>query len=329
MNALTITLGTIGALLSLVCWYSFLSGALKMVNTVRIGQSAPDRWRPFFPRFKQMIIEFIAHTRMNKFRTVGWAHWLVMVGFLLGGFCSGSRPTARRSTPSSTGRSSATPSSGTCVDEILGLGTVIGITTLIVIRQLNHPRLPARLSRFGGSNFKAAYFVEVVVLLEGLGMIIVKAGKIATYGHANPWTDFFTMHVAKLLPASAVMVSVFAFVKLMTGMIWLAVVGRNITWGVAWHRFSAFFNIYFKREDDGDRRARRGKADDVQGQGPRPWRTSTPTPTPLGAGKIEDFSWKGWLDFTTCTECGRCQSPVPRLEHRKAAVPQAAHHVAA
>lgn len=34
------------------------------------------------------------------------------------------------------------------IDEILGLGTVIGITTLIVIRQLNHPRVPARLSRF-------------------------------------------------------------------------------------------------------------------------------------------------------------------------------------
>ena len=41
------------------------------------------------------------------------------------------------------------------------------------------------------------------MLLEGLGMIFVKAGKIATYGHANPWTDFFTMNVAKLLPASA------------------------------------------------------------------------------------------------------------------------------
>ncbi|MET0898409.1 MAG: (Fe-S)-binding protein, partial [Mycobacterium sp.] len=31
----------------------------------------------------------------------------------------------------------------------------------------------------------------------------------------------------------------------------------------------------------------------------------------LGRGKIEDFSWKGYLDFTTCTECGRCQSQCP------------------
>ncbi|MFZ1373425.1 MAG: (Fe-S)-binding protein [Nostocoides sp.] len=31
----------------------------------------------------------------------------------------------------------------------------------------------------------------------------------------------------------------------------------------------------------------------------------------LGAGKIEDFTWKGLLDFSTCTECGRCQSQCP------------------
>jgi Fe-S oxidoreductase len=31
----------------------------------------------------------------------------------------------------------------------------------------------------------------------------------------------------------------------------------------------------------------------------------------FGRGKIEDFTWKGYLDLTTCTECGRCQSQCP------------------
>ncbi|MEV3976028.1 (Fe-S)-binding protein, partial [Streptomyces sp. NPDC050698] len=280
-----------------------------MFNTVRIGQSAPDRWRPFFPRFKQMIIEFIAHTRMNKFRSVGWAHWLVMVGFL-GGFLLWFEAYGQTFNPEFHWPIFGNTWAWHLWDEILGLGTVIGITTLIVIRQLNHPRLPARLSRFGGSNFKAAYVIEGIVLLEGLGMIMVKAGKIATYGHANPWTDFFTMQVAKLLPASPVMISVFAFVKLMTGMIWLAIVGRNITWGVAWHRFSAFFNIYFKREDDGT--VALGAAKPMMSKGKvLTMENVDPDTDTLGAGNIEDFSWKGWLDFTTCTECGRCQSQCP------------------
>jgi heterodisulfide reductase subunit C len=33
--------------------------------------------------------------------------------------------------------------------------------------------------------------------------------------------------------------------------------------------------------------------------------------TTLGVGSIEDFSWKGILDYTSCTECGRCQSQCP------------------
>ena len=33
--------------------------------------------------------------------------------------------------------------------------------------------------------------------------------------------------------------------------------------------------------------------------------------TSFGVGKVEEFTWKGLLDFTTCTECGRCQSQCP------------------
>jgi Fe-S oxidoreductase len=308
MNALTITLGTIGVLLSLVCWASFLSGAWSMGKTVTIGQPAPDRWRPFFPRFKQMIIEFIAHTRMQKFRTVGWAHWLVMIGFLVGAqfwfmaYGQTFDPTW------------SWPIIGETWwfhlgDEILGVGTVVGIVTLMVIRQLNHPRLPERLSRFSGSKFGPAYFVEWVVLTEGIGMVLVKAGVLSLHGHSS-WTDPVTGLIANVIPANVTLVSIFAFVKLMSGMVWLFVVGRNITWGVAWHRFSAFPNIYFKREADGG--VALGAAKPMMSKGKALTMDNVdPDTDTLGAGRIEDFSWKGWLDFTTCTECGRCQSQCP------------------
>ncbi|MCD2099668.1 (Fe-S)-binding protein [Rhodococcus rhodochrous] len=309
MNALTITLGTIGVLLSLVCWFAFISGALKMVNTIRVGQPAPDRWRPFFPRFKQMVVEFLAHTKMVKFRTVGWAHWLVMVGFMLGAIVW-FEAYGQTFDPKFHWPLIGNTAVYHFIDEILGLGTVIGILTLIYIRQRNHPRQPGRMSRFSGSNFKAAYFVEAVVLLEGLGMILVKAGKIATYGGGHLSTDFFTMQVARILPESPELVSVFAFIKLMSGMVWLYIVGRNITWGVAWHRFSAFFNIYFKREDDGGPAL--GAARQMMSGGkPVDMEDADPDKDTFGAGRIEDFTWKGWLDFTTCTECGRCQSQCP------------------
>ncbi|MEU2036095.1 (Fe-S)-binding protein [Nocardia amamiensis] len=309
MNALTVTLGTIGAALSLLCWASFIDGVRNIARAIMIGQPAPDRWRPFFPRFKQMIVEFLAHTRMNKFRTVGWAHWLVMIGFL-GGAMLWFEAYGQTFDPAFHWPIIGDLAIYHLWDEILGIGTVVGILTLIILRQLNHPRVPERLSRFSGSKFGPAYVIEAIVLLEGLGMIFVKAGKIATYHHSNAATDFFTMQVAKLLPASPVMVSIFAFIKLMSGMAFLYYVGRNITWGVAWHRFSAFPNIYFKREDDGG--VALGAAKPMMSKGkPVDMETADPDTDTFGAGRIEDFSWKGWLDFTTCTECGRCQSQCP------------------
>ncbi|MFX0574119.1 heterodisulfide reductase-related iron-sulfur binding cluster [Nocardia nepalensis] len=309
MNALTVTLGTIGATLSLLCWASFIGGVRNIVRAIMIGQPAPDRWRPFFPRFKQMLVEFIAHTRMNKFRTVGWAHWLVMVGFL-GGFMLWFEAYGQTFDPEFHWPIVGAWPVYHLWDEILGLGTVVGILALITIRQLNHPRIPARLARFSGSKFGPAYVIESIVLLEGLGMIFVKAGKIAAYGHSDAATDFFTMQVAKILPASTTMVALFAFVKLMSGMAFLYYVGRNVTWGVAWHRFSAFPNIYFKREDDGG--VALGAAKPMMSKGaPVDMETADPDTDTFGAGRIEDFSWKGWLDFTTCTECGRCQSQCP------------------
>ena len=42
----------------------------------------------------------------------------------------------------------------------------------------------------------------------------------------------------------------------------------------------------------------------------------------LGIGSIEDFSWKGMLDFNTCTECGRCQDQCPAWNTEKPLSPK-------
>ena len=38
--------------------------------------------------------------------------------------------------------------------------------------------------------------------------------------------------------------------------------------------------------------------------------------------EIEDFTWKGLLDFATCTECGRCQSQCPAWNTEKPLSPK-------
>ncbi|MGW5524138.1 (Fe-S)-binding protein [Gordonia sp. NPDC003950] len=312
MNATTITIGTIAAVISLFCWALFLRGVWRMVRAIAQGQRIDSgRYFPVLPRLWTMLKEFVAHTRMVKFRTVGWAHWLVMFGFLIGAIFW-FEAYGQIFDPHFHWPIIGSWNIYIFADEVLGLGTVIGIVTLMIIRQLNHPRVPERISRFSGSRFGAAYFVEWVVLLEGLGMVFVKTFKISA-GLEDPpiWTSFFTHYFAQLFEGSSeYWVTGAAVIKLMSGMVWLAVVGSHIDWGVAWHRFAAFFNIYLKRQPDGGvalgaakPMMSRGKVLDME--------TADPDVDAFGAGKAEDFSWKAWLDFTTCTECGRCQSQCP------------------
>ena len=84
------------------------------------------------------------------------------------------------------------------------------------------------------------------------------------------------------------------------------------TMGVAWHRFLAFFNIFLKRHADG--RTSLGALQPIAvGGEPVDFENieDLDEDAALGVGKVEDFTWKGLLDFTTCTECGRCQSQCP------------------
>ncbi|MDL9946549.1 heterodisulfide reductase-related iron-sulfur binding cluster [Gordonia sp. ABSL11-1] len=312
MTATTIAIGTTAAVLSLFCWAIFFRGIWRMLRMLAQGQSVDrGRYFPVIPRLMTMTKEFAAHTRMAKFRTVGWAHWLVMVGFLLG-FIFVFEAYGQAFDPNFHWPWLGTWGPYVLAEEVLGWATVIGGVTLVVIRQLNHPRVPERLSRFSGSNFRAAYFVEVVVIIEGLGMLGVKLFKIASgIEHAPIWASPTLHYLA--MPFEGVpewSVSAMAVLKLLSAMVWLAVVGYNINWGVAWHRFAAFFNIYLKREADGG--VALGAAKPMMSQGKvLDMETADPDVDAFGAGKIEDFSWKGWLDFTTCTECGRCQSQCP------------------
>ncbi|HKS45625.1 MAG TPA: (Fe-S)-binding protein, partial [Amycolatopsis sp.] len=310
MGALQITLGVVGVAASIVAWVMFAAGVWRMVRIIRLGQPDATRNGPFRSRLATLVKEFAAHTRMNKFRHVGPWHWLVMWGFLIGSL-AWFEAYGETFDPHFHWPIIGAWEPWLLLTELLGLGTVAGGVALAIIRQRNHPRRADRLSRFAGSNFRQAYFVEAVVIIEGLGILGVKAFKISS-GIEDPalWSSFVTKPLAELLPAGTAAVTITALVKLLSGMVWLCVVSRKLTMGVAWHRFSAFFNIYFKREADGG--VALGALKPMMSAGkPLDFEEADPEKDVFGAGRIEDFSWKGWLDFTTCTECGRCQSQCP------------------
>ena len=102
-----------------------------------------------------------------------------------------------------------------------------------------------------------------------------------------------------MLPASDAAISLVAMVKLVISMAWLITIALNPTMGVAWHRFTAFPNVWFKRSAGP---ALGALPPMTSGGKPLDFEAADPETDTFGVAAVEQFTWKGLLDFTTCTE---------------------------
>jgi Fe-S oxidoreductase len=314
-------MGTVAVIFIVVGFGMLFRAGWQIFRHVRLGQPDPYRAGPILHRFGTLIKEFLGHTRMLKWGFIGAAHWFVMIGFgalfltLVGAVGETFSPTFE------------IPWLGYqawygLFVELIAATTVLGISTLITVRQLNHPRRPGRKSRFAGSNFWQAYFVEAIILAVGVCIFLIRGFQSANGILPYPtWAAPISTWLGSWLPAWLWAVSFVALIKIVVSMVWAIVIARNLTMGVAWHRFLAFFNIYFKREDTG-RTALGALAPMLSGGEVLNLEEADPEKDTFGAGKVEDFSWKGWLDFATCTECGRCQSQCPAWNTAKPLSPK-------
>ncbi|MGK5640396.1 (Fe-S)-binding protein [Streptomyces sp. URMC 126] len=289
---------------------------LQIYRFVRIGQPVPAGTRTDDPagRTVTVVKEFLGHTRMNKWGVVGVAHWFVAVGFF----------SLLLTIVNAIGQLFQAdwllPVIGDWAPynvfvEFLGTMTALGILTLIVIRQLNRPDKPGRKSRFAGSNTGQAYFVESVILIVGVCIFMLHALEGAQHHVDGYEASFFISYpVVSWLEGMDVstlqnLTYFFAGLKIATSFIWMITVSLKTDMGVAWHRFLAFPNIWFKREASGD--VALGALQPMTSGG-KPIDFEDPGEDDVfGVSKVEEFSWKGILDFSTCTECGRCQSQCP------------------
>ncbi|MEW1646481.1 (Fe-S)-binding protein, partial [Streptomyces sp. NPDC091219] len=294
----------------------FARAVLQIYTFMRLGQNVPKGTRTDEPVQRTVTVakEFLGHTRMNRWGVVGVAHWFVAVGFF----------TLLLTIVNATGQLFQAdwllPVIGDWAPynvfvEFIGTMTVLGILTLIAIRQLNRPDRPGRKSRFAGSNFGQAYFVEAVILIVGVCIFMLHALEGAQH-HVDAYeASFFISYpvvsALRHLDISTLqnLTYLFAGVKIATSFIWMITVALKTDMGVAWHRFLAFPNIWFKRNADG---ATSLGALLPMTSGGQPIDFTDPGEDDVfGVSQVEQFSWKGLLDFSTCTECGRCQSQCP------------------
>ncbi|QDY05810.1 (Fe-S)-binding protein [Micromonospora sp. HM134] len=312
MGSVQIVTTVLAAAITAVAVWLAVRAVLKMVAVIRLGQPAPERFADKGTRAKTMLVETAGHTRMLRWGVVGAAHWFVMVGFIvlsllvLEAYFEVVSPTG--GLPLIGGLAVY----GLVTEVIAVLGTV-GIGVLIAIRVRNRPTRPGGRSRFTGSTMWQGYFVEAVVLTVLIMGFVIRGFKVATDHFEYPvWATPVSHAVGALLPAWPAGVSIAALIKIAISMTWLIVIALNVTMGVAWHRFLAFFNIFFKREPARPAGSGLGPLRPMTSNGkPLDFEEADPEKDQFGVAQVEQFTWKGLLDFSTCTECGRCQSQCP------------------
>jgi len=210
---------------------------------------------------------------------------------------------------------------------------VISILFLIITRLRQLPSAQGRKSRFFGSTMWQAYYVEITILLVGIAVISLRAMEYALgTEQGESWattTNFpFTAWIGSSLTGLSISaletgIVIMAFVKIAVSLAWLITVAVQPTMGVAWHRFLAFFNVWFQRNADGKPALGPLLPISINGE-PIDFENidDLDDDASLGVGTIGDFSWKALLDFNTCTECGRCQSQCPAWNTEKPLSPK-------
>ncbi len=276
-------------------------------------------------RFKNMLREVFTHTKMLNFTVTGIAHWFVMIGFfaLLGTLITAYGQLINPAW--------VLPIIGHFVGyeffaELIAVLTGIGIVALIGIRQATRIFKKERSSRFYGSgNFKA-YYVEATILIIVFCVIALR-GLEGALADKNSWSFHFAFSYPAVLFFSNYsiaqienLIQIIAFIKIATSMIWFIVVGLNLNMGIAWHRFLAFFNIYFKKYPN--KQNALGALPPMISHGQEINFEDPKEDDVFGIGTTADISWKGLLDMATCTECGRCQSQCPAWHTQKPLSPK-------
>ncbi len=282
-----------------------------LVKLIRSGRPAEGRTDMIEQRAKDQLIEVFGQRRLLRWNGPGIAHFFTFWGFVILGATIVEAMGALVIS-----KDFAFPIIGHArwfgfLEDFFAVAVLVAIIWFAVNRVRNAPDRQQRSSRFYGSHTGPAWAVLAMIGLVVITLLLYRGAQYNT-GHF-PWgkshAPFASWAVAKLLGSGAYNQGIETFFLLaqmavIFGFTILVVHSKHL------HIATAPLNVLTKREPDGLRELL--PVTDAEGK-PIDFADveNLSEDTVFGKGKIEDFTWKGYLDFATCTECGRCQSQCP------------------
>ncbi len=205
--------------------------------------------------------------------------------------------------------------------DLIAVLALVSLGVFAQIRLKNAPEKLGRRSRFSGSHLGGAWMVLFMIFNVIWTMFLFRGAASAAGNLPYDSGAFVSVGLGNLLDglsedAIHTLEGIGLLLHIGVMLVFLVIVlnSKHL------HIFVAPLNVMFKRQPVALGAARpltsAGKPvtlDDLE---------DMDEDTTLGIGSIEDFSWKGMLDFATCTECGRCQDQCPAWNTEKPLSPK-------
>jgi Fe-S oxidoreductase len=302
---------SIGMALTVVAFALAARRLWWLYRVARAGQPAPERFEMLRRRpGRQAVTQFtevIGQRRLLAWSLPGTAHALTFWGFIV------LLLTIIEVYGDLFAKTFAIPGIGHFavvgfLEDLFAVAVLAALVVFTVIRLRTDPRRLGRASRFSGSHLAAAWLVLVMIFLVIATLLLYRGAQINTGDFPYPHGAFASQIVGHWLAPLGVSANqgletafILAQIAVIMAFLVIVVYSKHLHIGLA------PLNVLFSRRPDGLRGLQpmrsNGKLLDFE--------EADPDTDIFGRGKIEDFTWKGFLDMATCTECGRCQSQCP------------------
>jgi Fe-S oxidoreductase len=324
MELYMIVRAVVGLVLILAAGAFALKRVWFLISLIRSGQPAVGRTDQVPARVETQFTEVLGQRKLLKWSVPGIAHVMVFFGFLILFL------TVVEAFGELFVEGFAFPIIGTWpivrfLEDLFVVLVAVGIVIFAAIRLRNNPAKQGRWSRFFGSHTSGAWLVLLMIFLVVLTLWVYRGAKVgAAYAAGESAADvgmsgaFASQGLGVLLEPLGTTanhwietVFVLGHVAVILGFLLIVLHSKHL------HIFAAPVNVAFSRRPDG-----LGPLLEMY-SGTEKIDFEDPADDAIfGRGRIEDFTWKGLLDFATCTECGRCQSQCPAWNTEKPLSPK-------
>ena len=280
--------------------------AFEIYKLIKSGQPAHDRSEDLGKRVRTQLVEVFGQKRLLKWSVPGLAHFFTFWAFVLlltvyieayGALFDAEFAIPLIGTWSALG----------FLQDLIAVLCLISLGVFAAIRVRNSPEREQRDSRFYGSHTGGAWLILFMIFnvlwtlffyraaASALGVLPYENGAFASIGLGYLFTGLSTgaLEVVESL-------GLLLHIGVMLAFLVIVAYSKHL------HIFTAPINVSAKRYPKALGPLPAMESNGVKIDFEDPGEDDT-----FGRGKIEDFTWKGMLDFATCTECGRCQSQCP------------------